>query len=131
MADPAPDHGSTMTPLATSVPLRAALRLGFFVVLAAVFWLALLPVPDMVTLVSWQDKVEHALMFALLALHGVAAWPRQPLRVAAGLLAYGLAMELAQSATSYRQGDLLDWLADAAGVAAALLVVRSRRRGLR
>lgn len=119
-----------MTQLATSVPLRTALRLGFFVALVVAFWLALLPVPDMVTLVSWQDKVEHALMFALLALLGVAGWPQQPLRVATGLLVYGLAMELAQSATSHREGDLLDWLADAVGVAAALLVVR-RRRGLR
>jgi hypothetical protein len=36
-----------------------------------------------------------------------------------GLLIYGAVIELAQAATGWRQGDWLDWIANALGVAAA------------
>ena len=39
-----------------------------------------------------------------------------PLRIAAGLLLYGAAMELAQSQTGHRFGDPWDWVADAVGL---------------
>ena len=96
--------------------VRQLLRFVFVSSLFAVFWLALLPAPDVVKLVSWQDKIEHALAFATLALLAYAGWPRHPLRIAAGLLLYGAAMELAQSQTSHRFGDPWDWVADAVGL---------------
>ena len=86
------------------------------------------------TLFAWQDKLEHLLLFAALGLLGIAAWPRGALPLAAGLLAYGAAIEVAQSFTAYRTGDVWDWAADALGVAAAVglrmgrpRVIRSRR----
>ncbi len=100
--------------------LRFPVRLGFFTALVAVFWLALLPAPDIVQIVSWQDKVEHTLLFAALALLGLAGWPHGALALGIGLLAYGAAMEVAQSFTGYRVGDPLDWLADVIGVAILL-----------
>ncbi|MBP6726344.1 MAG: VanZ family protein [Thauera sp.] len=96
--------------------VRTIFRLLFCTLLLAVFWLALMPAPNIAKLVSWQDKIEHALAFATLALLAYAGWPRHPLRIAAGLLLYGAAMELAQSQTSHRFGDPWDWVADAVGL---------------
>lgn len=96
--------------------VRRLLRLAFVVALLGVFWLALMPAPDTARLFSWQDKVEHAILFAGLALLALAAWPRHPWLIALGLLAYGGAMEIAQSMTEHRHGDPWDWLADAVGL---------------
>jgi hypothetical protein len=49
---------------------------------------------------------------------GLAAYPATPaLRLSLWLLTLGGAIELAQSATGWRHGDLLDLLADATGIA--------------
>ena len=96
--------------------VRTIFRLLFCAFLLAVFWLALMPAPNIAKLVSWQDKIEHALALATLALLAYAGWPRHPLRIAAGLLLYGAAMELAQSQTGHRFGDPWDWVADAVGL---------------
>lgn len=119
-----------MPPAAPSpAPLRRLLRAGFVLALGAVFVLALLPAPDLGKIVSWQDKIEHALLFFALARWGLAAWPRQTAALAFGLLGYGVAMELAQALTTYRQGDVWDALADALGVAAAVASAHWRRAG--
>lgn len=106
--------------------VRTTLRFLFVFLLFVVFWLALLPAPDVVKLVSWQDKVEHAVLFALLALFALAAWPERPLTIALGLLLYGAAMEIAQSMTEHRFGDPWDWLADAVGLLVLLPVILRR-----
>lgn len=108
-------------PSAPPPPILAALlRTAFLLALAAVFWLAVQPAPDIVVLFSWQDKVEHALLFLALTLLGLAAWPSRPAAVVTGMLLYGAAMEVAQSFTAFRTGDPWDWLADAIGTFAAL-----------
>lgn len=108
--------------------VRAIFRLIFLALLVALFWLALMPAPDIAKLVSWQDKIEHAVMFATLALLAFLGWPHHPARIAAGLLLYGAAMELAQSQTSYRFGDPWDWLADAIGLLVLLPLALRRRK---
>lgn len=111
--------------------VRKLLRLSFAIALIAVFWLALLPTPDVVRLFAWQDKIEHAVLFALLALLALAAWPQRPLAIALGLLLYGAAMEFAQSMTAHRFGDPWDWVADAVGLLVLLPFAIARRRRLR
>lgn len=108
---------------------RRLLRVVFCAALAGVFVLALLPAPDGPQFVSWQDKIEHFAIFAVLTGIGIGAWPPGR-RVALMMLAYGAAMEVAQSLTSYRTGDPLDWLSDTLGVALAYGLARraSRRR---
>lgn len=103
---------------------RLVFRCLFIATLMLVFWLALQPAPDIVKLVSWQDKIEHAVLFALLMALGVVAWPSHLPVVAAGLLGYGAAMEIAQSLTGYRFGEMWDWIADAVGIAVAALPAR-------
>jgi VanZ family protein len=73
------------------------------------------------------DKAQHAGGFAVLALLGHLAYHRHLWGVCFGLLAYGAAIELAQSATGWRHGDGLDLLADGTGIAigtALLTVIR-------
>lgn len=111
--------------------VRKLLRITFVIALLAVFWLALLPAPEVAKLVSWQDKIEHAVLFALLALLALAAWPERPLTIAIGLLLYGGAMEFAQSMTAHRFGDPWDWVADAVGLLVLLPFAIARRRRLR
>ncbi|HRK10987.1 VanZ family protein [Thauera sp.] len=111
--------------------VRKTLRLLFVLVLLAVFWMALLPAPEVAKLVSWQDKIEHAVLFAVLALLALAAWPERPVTIAVGLLLYGAAMELAQSMTAHRFGDPWDWVADAVGLLVLVPFALARRRRLR
>lgn len=116
--------GELVTPASTRIRL---LRLAFAAALVAIFVLALLPAPDAAKFFSWQDKLEHFLLFAALAGLGLLAWSSRPRSVAGGILVYGAAMELAQSMTAYRVGDYQDWIADALGVATAVAVFRLRR----
>lgn len=109
--------------------VRTLIRIAFVLALVAVFWLALMPAPDVARLVSWQDKIEHAVLFAALAPFALLAWPTRPVAIALGLLLYGAAMELAQSQTGHRFGDPWDWLADAVGLLVLLPAwLRSQRR---
>lgn len=108
------------------------LRCAFLVAAGVIFVLALLPAPPKPVLVSWQDKVEHLMLFAGLAALGAAAWPRQLRTLVLGLLIYGAAMEVAQSLTGYRVGDVFDWIADAIGISLATALLQARtRRGMR
>lgn len=106
-------------------PLQAL----FLATLVGVFMLALWPVPPVIQMFSWQDKLEHALAFATLMVLGGVAWPFARWRMVAGLLAYGALIEAAQALTSWRVGDPLDWVADGLGVAlgALILVIRRHR----
>lgn len=92
----------------------------------ALFWLALLALtvlslmptgllPSQVF--SLWDKAQHALGFAVLALLGLAAYPRHNVVLPLLLLAHGGLIELAQAATGWRYGDVIDWLADGVGIA--------------
>lgn len=110
-------------------PSRIALLRALFVtLLIAVLILSLMPAPDAPKLLSWQDKIEHFVLFAALTALGLLAWPGRPWRITVAILVYGVAMELAQSMTPYRVGDYLDWIADALGVAIAVGVFLRYRR---
>lgn len=113
-------------------PLLLLMRLAFWLCAGVVTILSLLPVaylpPQAFDI--W-DKAQHASGFAALALLGHFAYPRHLWRVCLGLLAYGALIELAQSATGWRQGDGLDLLADGAGIALGTgLLLFIRRIGL-
>lgn len=99
-------------------------RTLFALALALLFYLALIPGPDIVQFVSWQDKIEHAAAFAALSVLGWLGWPRHVWRIAAGLLLYGALIELAQGLTAYRFADFYDWLADAVGIAILIPLTR-------
>lgn len=106
---------------------------------AWIFWLSVLLITtgslvpgDMLppqTFDVW-DKAQHALGHGWVALCGLVAYGHRARPLVVGLLCWGGAIELLQAASGWRQGDPLDLLANATGVAAALLlwgVVRAWR----
>jgi hypothetical protein len=88
--------------------------------IGAVFVLSLLPSDQLPpTIFDWWDKAQHALAFLVLGIIGLWAYSSCSVRVALGLLVYGLGIEFAQAAIGWRFGDWQDWSADAFGVAVA------------
>ncbi len=93
--------------------------------------LSLLPVDELPPMaLSIWDKAQHALGFLGLAVLGLWGYGQRRPSIVWGLLAYGALIEVAQAATGWRTGDVLDWLADATGIlfAAALVALWQRRR---
>lgn len=103
------------------VPARLWVAL-FVAAQAALFVMALLPVPEHLVWVPFVDKIEHLASFFVLTWLGLVAGVRPRWRLALLLVGLGVAIELAQALTSWRQGDVLDALADALGVGLGLLL---------
>ncbi len=97
----------------------------FSVALVVIFVLALIPVAVVPVVVSFQDKLHHSAAFAVLMLLGVAGWPGRHARLAAGLLVYGVAIEVCQhTLTAHRVGEVQDVVADGLGIALGWLLAR-------
>jgi len=111
---------------------RAWLALWWLAVVL-VFVACLVPAPELPSVPRGFDKLEHFLAFFLLAASAVQLYAtRRALWYAAlGLLALGIAIELAQYAfTASRSMDPRDVLADALGVAAGFAIARTPLRDL-
>jgi VanZ family protein len=94
--------------------------------LLAILWVCLIPMPAAPITLANGDKYEHFLTFAFLA-HYFGQLLRQkspPWSLAAWLIAYGGLIEIAQSFTAYRSADWFDLLADSLGVFAGLWFLR-------
>ena len=95
-----------------------ATRLAFWSFLVAVAVLSLMPTDFLPPpVLSLWDKAQHAAGFAGLTILGLMAFPQRPRRLFLSLLLFGAAIEVAQAATGWRQGDVIDLLADAVGIA--------------
>lgn len=92
----------------------------------------LVPMPKSPIPIEGSDKLEHALGWLLITLWyaQLTADVRALLARAAGFLALGAAIELAQSLTTWRSADPWDLLANAAGVATGVLLGLSPARGI-
>ncbi|WP_442761841.1 VanZ family protein [Malikia spinosa] len=103
-------------------------RWTFWLLLALVIGMTLSPIAYLPQQAfSLWDKAQHALAFAALAALGALAYPRRVGLLAASLLVFGGAIELAQAATGWRSGDWADWLADAVGLIAGLALATLSR----
>lgn len=101
--------------------------------LVVIAWLAFTPAPPDTLDTGW-DKVNHALAFAALAwVAELAAWPRRGhrWRIALGLLAWGVLIELVQGQLPTRSAEWGDVLADGVGIAIGLLLALPCLRGER
>jgi VanZ family protein len=78
---------------------------------------------DIEKLLKKKVNVE---VFGVLWVIGARAGYRPGWVLAAGLLAYGIAIELAQGLTTYRDASAADVLADLAGIALAAWWLRRR-----
>ena len=93
----------------------------FFIAVALVTILSLIPATAVPQTVQFWDKAQHSLAYTVLAIMGGLAFPRQLKLVLLGLLAHGAVIEIMQSAlTTTRFGEVLDWFADGTGVLAGI-----------
>ena len=93
---------------------------GFGLILTTV--LLLMPSYAAPKAFDFWDKAQHSLVFVALALAGLIAFPSRLTAVCLGLCFYGGLMEMCQSLlTTTRHGDVVDWLADSAGIAVGLV----------
>lgn len=107
------------------------LKTAFWMAVLMVGALSLAPAEQLpVQVFDIWDKAQHASGFVLLTLLGGTAYRSQRMLVLIGMLTYGALIEVAQSATGWRHGDLQDLLADAVGVmlGAAILAVAQPRQ---
>ena len=99
-------------------------QLASFVLLVVVTALALVPSAPQELSLGW-DKLNHTSAFCALAVVWRFAFPGNAWRwvqLAAGLMALGVAIEVAQHFVPGRHADATDLLADALGAAAGMLV---------
>lgn len=100
-------------------------KLVFWCALVTLVVLSLMPSPMLIlpSAINFWDKAQHALGFFGLTWLALLAYPRKPMsQLGVILLLLGGAIELAQWATGWRQGDWLDLLADAVGISSALML---------
>jgi VanZ family protein len=112
------------------LPLRFARnwQIASLVLLLAILLAALLPavwfLPEKAKLINWfggVDKWAHAAAFAFLTVWFAGLYPRSAYwRIAVGMLAYGVLIELCQALISYRSAEWPDLGADVIGIAAGL-----------
>jgi hypothetical protein len=110
--------------LRTTPGIRALCLIGFFAMTAQLLFLVEPQFANRILSVIW-DKGVHAAYFAVMAfLLWVAGAGRWTLAVWIAVALIGAADEIHQAFTPGRVCDFYDWLADALGAAAALIVVR-------
>lgn len=99
----------------------------------AVVVLCLMPVPALPQLPRNSDKVEHFLAYFVLAASAVQLWAdrRALLRVALGLIALGIGIEIAQGTlTDVRSADPMDAVANSVGVLAGMAIALTPLRDI-
>lgn len=110
-----------MAPQLSFFRLWLGLGLIACAVLACVCLLPHPPQPD----ISHFDKFEHALAYCVLGAWFAAILPQRYLRVFIGLALLGAVIEVLQSLSGYRSGDVLDMVADIIGIVAGLACARA------
>ncbi len=97
--------------------LLRAMPVFFWLSLALVTVLALMPGPAVPHALLFWDKAQHSLAFAVLAISGCLAFPNNLRCLCLGLITHGAVIEILQSALCRtRYGEVSDWLADGLGV---------------
>ena len=102
----------------------------FVVALIVVAWQSLVPSDDVLVRTEY-DKAGHALVYAVLGALAAFAMKRPRVLPAwIGVVAFGLALEIAQDVSGYRSFEVVDLIADAFGsvIGAGIVVQIARRR---
>ncbi len=105
---------------------RSLWRAALVLALAGILWLALRPQPGGADWFEHADKLRHAGAFLVLwALSRRSSGAASGLLMA-GLLAYGVLIEVLQGFTPNREPSAADVLADAVGIAVGAFVDRRK-----
>ena len=93
-------------------------KLAFWGLLTAVAILSLVALSQTQQLFLWQDKLQHAAIYGVLCFLMLRAygdrWGFWPSTIGLGL--FGLAIEIVQSTTGYRQAEIWDFIANLVGI---------------
>jgi hypothetical protein len=111
-------------------------RIAFVITFIAVVVLALLPAGHLrefdIDIGFHSDKLNHGAAFAVLTFLGSLGWPDRKTRLIVFLAFVGAAIEVLQGLSLIaRDVDVLDWVADCAGIACGLLLVFCLNRWVR
>jgi VanZ family protein len=103
-------------------------RLIFWIVMVVMTILFLVPQQFVSSgIFDWWDKAQHALAFGVLMLLGFFAYSRALWKLAMALILYGIAIEVIQSWTGWRSGEVLDAVADGVGIMFGGLLIQGHR----
>ena len=104
-------------------------RILFWLCAVAAVSVSLVPTTG-AQLFDLQDKVAHVVLYASLYFIAVQAYGSSfsLLLLAIMVIGFGLSLEIAQSMTSYRYGDIWDFVANSIGVIAVWLLLLMRGR---
>ena len=98
----------------------------FWFVMLVVTFLFLIPQQFLLNRIfDWWDKAQHTLAFSVLMLLGFFTYPRYFLKLAIGLIVYGVMIEIIQFWSNWRQGDVIDAVADVVGVLLMGLLIKA------
>jgi len=103
---------------------RAATVLAFIVISYLAFTPDTIPVVD-----DSNDKFNHVLAFAVLAVGLVRFWRMAWWAAGLFLLVYGIGIELVQAYLPWRSASLRDVVADSVGIAMGVLIAKVKCRG--
>ena len=103
-------------------------RVVFWGMCLAIFLLAMLPNNSSPIAFPDADKIVHAMAFTGLSFVGCLAYPLRIFVLATFLVFLGAAIEVAQGLTPDRSQELLDFLADVAGIAFGFITYRLSER---
>ena len=120
-------------PLHKLLALQTLWRALFCMALIVITWLGFTSEPYPIPSAA-SDKANHLLAFMVLAILARLGWPSIGLMVPLVVLAsYGIALELGQAITPWRDFAVLDVMADVAGILIgyALLALVVRLTGAR
>ena len=98
-----------------SGPMSVIARALFWVLCVVVVTGALIPQDTLTTTFALSDKIVHTGAFLVLSTLGLSGYPSR-MTVILSLVALGGAIEIAQSFTTTRSHEWLDFLADGLGV---------------
>ena len=99
-----------------SGPMSVIARGLFWVLCVMVVTGALIPQDTLTTTFALSDKIVHTGAFLVLSTLGLWGYPSHRITVILSLVALGGAIEIAQSFTTTRSHEWLDFLADGLGV---------------
>ena len=99
----------------------AGFLLLIFVMIAAM--VPEMPFENLVLQFKISDKVLHIVAFTILAVWFSGQYEKRSYwRIAMGLIAFGILIELIQGTVSYRRSEWLDLVGDASGIVIGLLI---------
>jgi VanZ family protein len=106
----------------------------FWAAMVAVLILSVLPISSpKFSIFSWEDKLHHFMAYGVLCFLAIKSYgTKHPLwKIGVGLVSFGLVVEIIQSTTNYRYGELMDLAANTLGILFVICVYQIYKRNFK